>query len=189
MIRNNEDQANTRGDALTAEPSRAVTMVIPAGSEMAGFGSASGGGANLDGYLHAFRRTWLWCVITGGVLAAAAATLVLFFVDDQYTAVAELRAYTRAPQLLKSDTPQAVDKYETFISNVQQLLMSRTTLSSVVRRPEFKQYSDMNDQDDPATWLCERLRVSVPKNSEILKVSVTVPNAALASRSRKCGCR
>lgn len=177
MIRNNEDQVHARNDALTTLPSRAVTMVIPAGSEMTGLGGDSSHGVNLDGYLHAFRRTWLWCIITGGVLAAAATTLILLFVDDQYTATAELRAYTRAPQLVNSKTPQAQDKYETFISNVQQLLMSRTTLTGAVRDPKFQAYPVINEQDDPATWLAERLRVSVPRNSEILKVSVTVPQS------------
>lgn len=178
MIRNDDTQPALPTAAVPAARSRAVTMMIPAG-DMTGPDSPASGAANLDGYLHALRRTWLWCLIAGAVLAAAASIAVFQLVPDRYTAVAELQAYTRAPQVLRPDTFQPADRYETFISNVQQLLQSRITLTRALNDPNVKNHPLITTEAaaDPEGWLAKRLRVSNPRNSEIIRVAVTVPSS------------
>ncbi len=139
------------------------------------------GAANLDGYLHALRRTWLWCLLMGGVWRSWSAGLVWQLVPNQYTAVAELKAYTLAPRILNSGTVPPQEKYETFISNIQQMLQLRTTITAALRDPAVKDHPLVKAEEDQEGWLLENLRVSNPKNSEILLVSVTVPDPTLAA--------
>jgi succinoglycan biosynthesis transport protein ExoP len=180
MIRSDDNQAIPHNDSLTPVRSRAVAMMIPSGDVIGPDGTAHGA-TNLDGYLHALRRTWLWCLLMGGVLAIVAAGLVWRLVPNQYTAVAELKAYTLPPRIMNSGSAPPQEKYETFISNIQQMLQSRATLTGALRSDKVKDHPLVKAEDDDEGWLSDRLRVSNPKNSEILLVSVTVPDQALAA--------
>ncbi|MHB0956076.1 MAG: exopolysaccharide transport family protein [Pirellulaceae bacterium] len=179
MIRSEDNSAISHDKSLT--PVRqAVAMMIPS-SEMVGPDGASQGAANLDGYLHALRRTWLWCLLAGGVLAAVTVVAVWQLVPNKYTAVAELKAYTLQPRMLNSGISQPQEKYETFISNIQQMLQARTTLTAALRVPAVKDHPLVKRETDQEGWIAEHLRVTNPKNSEILRVSVTVPDPKLAA--------
>ncbi|MHB8973546.1 MAG: polysaccharide biosynthesis tyrosine autokinase [Pirellulaceae bacterium] len=180
MIRSDDNQAISHDDSLTPVR-RAVAMMIPS-SEMISPDGVGQGAANLDGYLHALRRTWLWCLIAGVVLAAVTTVAVWNLASDKYTAAADLQAFTVAPRVLNAGTAQPAEKYETFISNIQQLLQSPVTLTQALSNPTVKDHPLVRaEAADPENWLLKNLRVSNPRNSEILRVAVTVPDPDLAA--------
>ena len=61
MIRSEDKQLISRDDSLVPVR-RAVAMMLPSG-DMMGADGAPQGPSNLDAYVHALRRTWLWCVL------------------------------------------------------------------------------------------------------------------------------
>ena len=179
MSRSEDKQVISQGDSLVPVR-RAVAMMVP-GGDMMGADGAPQGPSNLDAYVHALRRTWLWCLLAGGVLAAVVGVAVYQLAPNRYTATAEVRASTIAPRLLTSTgVMNQQEKYETFISNMQQALQSRMTLTTALSDPNVKDNSIVRDEPDQEEWLASKLRIANPKNSEVLLVSVTVPEPQLA---------
>ena len=62
------------------------------------------------------------------------------------------------------------------MSNVQQLLQTRKILTAALRQPGIRELSLVREQKgrDQEGWLADHLSVSNPKNSEVLRVAVTV---------------
>ena len=177
MIRNDDNPTTSQDNALTPvrKPTGAVVISSGGGGSFRRDKTANGA-ANLDGFLHALRRTWLWCVLLGVTLGSVAAAAVWWYARDEYTAVAELRAYSIAPRVLNVGNTLPSEKFETFVGNIQQLLTSRNTLNSALGAEKVKNHPLIMAQDDQEAWLAARLSISNPKNSEILLVSVTVPD-------------
>ena len=99
MIRNDDNPTTSQDNSLAPVRKPTGAVVISNG----GGGSfrrdkAANGAANLDGFLHALRRTWLWCLLLGVVMGSVAAAAVWWYVQDEYTAVAELRVVQYAPR-------------------------------------------------------------------------------------------
>ena len=100
---------------------------------------------------------------------------IFFLVPDRFTAVAELRAISRPEPLIDTGSKQPAEKLETYISNVKQLLQSRTILNAAMNQGELGNIPIIKQQVDQLGWLSDELRVANPKDSEILLVSITVP--------------
>ncbi len=103
MIRNDDHPTTSQDNALTPvrKPTGAVVISNNGGGSFRR-DKAANGAANLDGFLHALRRTWLWCLLLGVALGSVAAAAVWWYVHDEYTAVAELRVCSNAPRVLNS---------------------------------------------------------------------------------------
>ena len=81
MIRNDEQREMPVEGTLIPARQRPMGMVIPAGA-LGDMNGSANGAPHLDGYLHALRRNWFWCVLLGGILAGAAGASVWWFVPD-----------------------------------------------------------------------------------------------------------
>ena len=181
MSRSEDKPVISQDDSLVPVR-RAVAMMVPSGDMMSA-DTAPQGPSNLDVYIHALRRTWLWCLMAGGVLAIAAGIAVYQLAPVKYTATAEVRASTIAPRLLTATNTSVSqqEKYETFISNMQQGLQSRTTLNAALNDKRVKDNPIVKSEPDQEDWLAKKLRIANPKNSEVLLVSVTVTEPQLAA--------
>lgn len=180
MIRNDDSTHNSHTGALMPAPHSPATVLLPAGPLLNGHG-ASDAMPNLDGYRHALRRNWFWCVLLGVILGSIAAAGVWMFVPDRYTAFAELRAYSTPEQLL-SGQGRSTEKYETVMSNLQQLLQSYNTLNSALSQESISALPLVRKEVDPVNWLAKRLSVRNPRNSEILRVSLTLSDPVQAQQ-------
>ncbi len=177
----NDDQQNIPQAGVIAHSHQRPTAMIVGGDGMMGMEQAAPGASGLDRYLHALRRNWFWCLLLGTAFAVGAGITVFFLVPDRYTAFAELRAYSRPQQLINDGKPQQSEKFETFISNVKQLIQARRTLASALRKDEVKELEIVRQEPDQERWLADELKVSNPKDSEVLIVSLTAPNPKDAS--------
>ena len=150
-----------RAGVLMPVPQNPNTMFLPAGSPVNGQFSSEGT-PNLDTFRHALRRNWFWCVLLGLILGGAAGAGVWAFVPDRYTAFAELRAYSNPEQLLSGQV-RPMEKYETFMSNMQQLIQSQSTLMAALRKEEISDLALVRQESDPVHWLAKELSVWNPR--------------------------
>ena len=63
--------------------------------------------------------------------------------------------------------------FEIYKGTQQQLLTSDVVLIAALRKPEAASLAVVQKQDDPVKWLARNLRVELPPNSEIMRVSLT----------------
>ncbi|MFW6171508.1 MAG: hypothetical protein ACODAD_13540 [Planctomycetota bacterium] len=173
----NDDQQAAHHSAMVASPHASSPAVVVNGDHMMGTDVGSADATSLDTYLHAFRRTWFWCLLLGSVFAVAAGAGVWFVVEDQYTAFAELRAHAAPRQLLDERTAGPQEKFETYINSVKQLITSRSVLTETLRSEEVQACSIVQEQRDQEAWLAKQLSVAIPRDSQILLVKMTSPNA------------
>ncbi len=171
----NDDQQSLPQTGLIASSRNRAPAVFLAGDPSMNMDGAASAATNLDRYVHALRRNWFWCLLLGGFIGAAAGAAVFALTTEHYTAVAELRAYSR-PDRLINDNSQPTEKFETYISNVKQLLQSRTILTDALRKTDVKSLPIVLEQRDEVGWLASELKVSNPKDSEVLLVSITTPD-------------
>lgn len=175
MICNDDNHSTSRSSLISTRRVPAPTVVVGA-EQMMGLDGSAAAVASLDTYLHALRRNWFWCLLLGGVFAIAAAAAVMLLVPKRYTASAELRAHSAPQQLIADGNPAQREKFETYMSNVKQLLKSRSVLMRTLARVEVKDLGIVRrEAADPEGWLADELKISNPRDSEVLIVSLTVP--------------
>ena len=127
--------------------------------------------------LRALRRR-LGLVLGGGLLCAAAAAALVWFVVPQakYTAVSTLRVEMHRPKVL-FQTAEVEADYRTFQNTQMKLLTSRKVLNAVLQDPRVAGLETIREvssrQQDPLEWLEGTVQVAFPGNSEILQVAMS----------------
>jgi capsular exopolysaccharide synthesis family protein len=133
---------------------------------------AGPGGMSL--YLHAFRRCWPLAITLGLACAAALMVPAWFLAKDHYTAVALLQISANEQQLVpQNDRGAAAGTFEIYKGTQQQFITSDNVLIAALRPPEIANLDIVQQQDDPVRWLAKNLKVDLPLNTEIMKVSLT----------------
>ncbi|MFO7902494.1 MAG: polysaccharide biosynthesis tyrosine autokinase [Pirellulaceae bacterium] len=176
MICNDDQHAAPHQSGMIASPHASSPAFVVNGDHMMGVDGASADATSLDGYLHAFRRNWLWCLLLGGVFALAVGVAIWFLVEDRYTAFAELRAHATPRHLLDEGANHPQEKFETYINSVKQLITSRSVLTEALRSEEVQGCSIVQEQRDQEGWLAKELSVAIPRDSQMLLVKMTSPD-------------
>ncbi len=115
MICNDDQQPLPQAGLIASNRHRSPAVIVASDQMMNMEGSAAGAN-NLDRYIHALRRNWFWCLLLGGVLGGGVGAAIYSLVPNRFTAVAELRAYSRPDRLIDAG-PDAADRE---IRNVHQ---------------------------------------------------------------------
>ncbi len=127
-------------------------------------------------YLHAFRRQWPLAMILGLCCGAAVAVPVWLLTSDQYTAVSVLQIATNEKQLVFQANQANATDFEIYKGTQKELLANDVVLIAALRKPEISSQAVLRKQNDPVKWLAHNLRVELPPNSEIMRVSLTTSN-------------
>ena len=125
-------------------------------------------------YLHALRRHWLLAIVFGFLCAIASSIVVWLLASERHTAVAVLRISANEKQLVFQTAERATAfDFEIYKGTQQQLLTSDVVSIAALHNPTAASQSAVQNEDDPACWLARNLRVELPPNSEIMRVSLT----------------
>ena len=125
-------------------------------------------------YLHAFRRHWPLAIALGLLCGAAATIPAWILTSERHTAVAVLRISANEKQLVFQTAERATaNDFEIYKGTQQQLLTSDVVLAAALCSPQAASQTAVQKEDDPARWLARSLRVDIPPNSEIMRVSLT----------------
>jgi capsular exopolysaccharide synthesis family protein len=128
-------------------------------------------------YLHAFRRHWAMALTVGLICAAVAAIPTWLLTTERYTAIAVLRIATSEKQLVFQPTDRgSANDFDIYKGTQQQLLTNDIVLTAALRKEEVAHQPTMLKEEDPVRWLSRNLRVDLPPNSEIMRVSLTTPD-------------
>jgi capsular exopolysaccharide synthesis family protein len=175
--------SRSAGTELATVPSSGSSPAGPHLRDLAISGPATGrehdaparqpaGGIGL--YLHAFRRRWPLALTLGILCSAAAAVAAWFLVKDKYTATSIVKISVTADQLVHFQGDQgSAGSFEIFKGTQQQLLTSDVVLIAALRKPEVAGQPVVKQQDNPVSWLAKNLKVDLPLNTEIMRVSLT----------------
>ena len=63
--------------------------------------------------------------------------------------------------------------FEIYKGTQAQMLTSDVVLVAALRKPEVAKLSIVQDEDDPVRWLAKNVKVELPLNTEIMKVSLS----------------
>ncbi len=171
--------SNTHGmvvyrSGLPAIEERGALVPWPAQEAAA---AAAGG---YSAYLHAFRRVWLPATLAGVFLAAIAAFVVWLTQSPTYTALSIIHIEPREQRLADWNQRGArQEDYEAYKGTQQEIIRSRFVLTAALRRPNDPNEPAVADlpmirdnRDDPVAFLQRKLSVSLPRNTEVMLVSL-----------------
>ena len=163
-----------------------LTLVAPGGTALGGLGQegvagpAAGDeparrtGKGIAVYLHAFRRYWPLASVLGLFCGVAAAVAAWLLTSDQFTALSVLRIFTSEKQLVFQAASQAgPNDFDIYKGTQKELLTNDVVLIAALRKPEVSSQAVLQKEDDPVRWMARNLRVELPLNSEIMRVSLT----------------
>ncbi|MGO9109289.1 MAG: AAA family ATPase [Thermoguttaceae bacterium] len=180
------EQARPAGNEVALIPS---AVLSPNGSGQAGAAVSAAGdepvrrtAGAVSLYLHAFRRHWAMAISVGLLCAGAAAGLAWYFTPERHTAVAVLRISPNEKQLVfKTAERLTGNDFDIFKGTQKELLTNDVVLIAALRKPEAASQAVLQKEDDPVRWMARNLRVELPTNSEIMRVSLTTSNPAEAA--------
>jgi capsular exopolysaccharide synthesis family protein len=123
--------------------------------------------------LKAFRRRWPVAIGLGLLaagLAAGAAWLVV--PPAKYTAYASLKIDSNRPTIifpLKETVPDSATYQETQVN----LIKSRLVLDKALDKPRVQELEMVKEQEDPAEWLSDTLRIASSPRSQLIVLSIS----------------
>jgi uncharacterized protein involved in exopolysaccharide biosynthesis len=130
-------------------------------------------------YLHAFRRVWLPATLAGVFLAAIAGAAVWLTQSPTFTALSIIQIEPRERPLAdwNQRTAQQED-YEAYRGTQQEIIRSRFVLTAALRpsndpsEPAVADLPMIRSQPDQVAFLQQKLSVSLPRNTEVMLVSL-----------------
>ncbi len=140
-------------------------------------------GFDFMGFLHSLRRRWLLGLGLGFLVASILATLLALLVPIKYQAFVTLRVH-RHKQEVFSDKYKILRQpqdYEIEKQTQAFLLRSPLVILSALRQPGIAQMPIVRDEewpwlfgqrDNQVAWLERSLKVEIPQDSEILRLSM-----------------
>ncbi|MBN1394771.1 MAG: P-loop NTPase [Pirellulales bacterium] len=167
---------------------RSMALLPNGGDERtnAGFNGAMSGEPLKKGpdpvvYLHALRRRWLMIFGIGVLIAAIAGPAVWLGMGKQYTATGFLHvAMTETPVAFKAEgTWTDVSRYEIYKNTQLQYILNRFVLMGALRKTEVASIPVIQKErltGDVVEWLSKSLHVGFPGRSEVMSVSLSLPD-------------
>lgn len=140
-------------------------------------------GFNFVAFLHSLRRRWLLGTGIGCLVASAIAALLALLVPIKYEAVVTLRVHRHKEEMLtdKLRPMRPVQDYEVEKKTQAFLLKSPLVIVRALRQPGIAQMPIVRDEEwaflfgkreNPVAWLERQLKVDIPQESEILRLSM-----------------
>lgn len=141
---------------------------------------------NASGLANARPRPRLRFSLLGLLVFTTIAALALawLFRPKPAQVVSLLQVSSTGPQILAGGPPQSVDDFADYCQAQQEFILSDGVLRAAVADPQVASLSAIKSQSDPVAWLKIRLKIDFPNDSEIMRVTLTVPNAG-AEQGRK----
>jgi len=135
-------------------------------------GRVGSAGMGVTGFLHALRRVWLAALLVGLLVGGLAGVGAWFGQSSTYTAVSYIRVAPSEQQLALSQANRfSAESYEAYKGSQQELIKSRFVLMAATRG-DVANVPMIRDEPDQVTFLQEKLSVSLPKNTELMLVSL-----------------
>jgi capsular exopolysaccharide synthesis family protein len=165
---------------------REIVPVAPAGVQVARArggqrpGGGAGQGMNAHFVLHALRRWWMAALPAGLLAAAVAAGVVYWLFEPQYEAAALLEINER-PQYIAFEPKDAGVSKGYFRTQIE-IVRSRWIIGRAVANEKIKQLPEIRKQRDPIEWLRKQVSVVSANESDIFEIkysSADPENAAL----------
>ena len=139
---------------------------------------------NVMAYLHAIRRHWLMAALAGLICASVPGLAVWLLIQPKYRAVAQLRllpsptrvVFPTADSQSESGLQNAFDVYK---RTQLDIIKSRFVMMAALRNPKVKGSPSIQREDqqhNALSWLTEQVNVGFERESEIMQVSITLPN-------------
>lgn len=120
-------------------------------------------------FIHALRRRWLLCFPLACLLGAAAAVGAYVAQKPIYEATAVFQLSSTNTQLM-FDEFNSTGKFEYFQGTQRELAKSRTVMEHALRDPIVA--DAMPDHPRPLDWLHSKIKVSTPKDTELMTISL-----------------
>ena len=135
-------------------------------------------------YLHALRRNWLLGTILGIICSGPIAALMWKLSPFEYTAVEYLRvAPSHVPLVFETMADQgARTEARSFKSTQRQLLLQPLSLNKALKESGVAQSPIIREMQNPITFLQKNIKVVFPEESEIMNVSLTLPDGNVAHK-------
>jgi Mrp family chromosome partitioning ATPase/capsular polysaccharide biosynthesis protein len=143
--------------------------------------AAEGAGLDSRFAMKALRYHWFLFLVVGTLLAGGLGATAFLLVPSKFTSYALLSAAPSDPALLRSalDDPTRGD-FVTYMKTQVTLIKSNQVLTQAVGQPVSKtgrqtvaQLPMLRRVEDPITWLEQELKVEVPENSMVIKISLS----------------
>lgn len=126
------------------------------------------GGLTILGLLGCARRRWKQAVALGGVCGVAAAILVWFYLPPAKPyAVTKLYFPTRPAGTVDHPDPPVNQQTQ------KELILSRLVMATVVEDPAIASLPIVTEKGDPISWLVRELAIEFPRESEIMRMTLT----------------
>lgn len=129
--------------------------------------------AGFANYLHAFRRRWFSALAVGFVGAVAAGISAWLLAKTTFTSTALIRVSAENQKLLFR-VDENLTTFDLYKGTQMQLLTSDYVLTAALRN--IPNFATLRQQDDPLRWLATSLRLATDSNSEIVRVSLAMPD-------------
>lgn len=126
--------------------------------------------------LQAVRRRWIEATALGLVLAAIAGVAAWMLKPDKYTSFAILQIQSAEQRILK-DTTNPNFASTTYMRTQLTLLKGRPVLKAALDNKAVSQLPTLAKQADPLEWLEKELRVDHLDGTDLVRISLTVPEA------------
>jgi polysaccharide biosynthesis transport protein len=175
--------------AITIQPSGVAAYAGAADWPAAGEAdSTESKGFGPEAVIHALRRNWLVIFATGIALAAVIFVAMLMLVKPKYTASAILLIAPAQPHTLSTQTADQTanvsGEFDIFRANQKALMTDRYVLTAAMRNQKLKNLATFQREDgkhNAVNWLKSTIQVELGKNSGIMDVSASLPDAQEAA--------
>jgi polysaccharide biosynthesis transport protein len=130
-------------------------------------------GAAVPGKPRRWRLAFDW-----GLVGGLAAIMALGWLKSgSITATSLLQISAREQQLVPDPgRSEAASTFEIYKGTQQQWITSDVVFTSALRKPDVAAAPVLQKEDDPIRWLARNVRVELPLNTEIMRVSLTCPS-------------
>ena len=127
------------------------------------------------GLLYALRRRQMLALGVAILAAATCGPAAWFFVPPaQFKAQARLQVIAQQPKVLfRTVETEAGDDYHRYQTTQLTLVKSRLVLNTAIQDEHVSKYRMVQEQEDPITWLQEKLKVEFISGSEIMEISLS----------------
>lgn len=172
MSESNSRAQDYQGGAVLAPATLPREVVVYPGPAVA---SASGAvDFQPTDILHGLRR-WGWvCALIGIPLAGLAATGAWVSQTPTYQASSLLRLSSTRNSLVFNKEEGKGD-FDLFKGTQKELVRSSFVMTAALRNPAVAELSIIRQQAEPIDWLVNNVQVNTPSNTEIMQISVELP--------------
>ncbi len=182
---NNQDSNNAGSDsnhplvATETNPALSVPNSVNMGSAgLSGVHNAvndtTKGGLTPSWFYHSLRRRWLLALSMSLFLSAIMAVVLYLIFPETNTAQAQYKVASQQLNLINTQLPSSQGSYEIFKNTQLASIMSPYILSDALRE-DIANLPMFEGVDNEVKWLQDNLKVSFPRDGEILTIALSGP--------------